>query len=606
MLEPILKGLVEWLYQIMVDIMAYASGELIGVMSMDLSYFERTAPVISNIVSVFIALGWALLLGNLVFQLIKSMVSGLGFEAEDPKILFFRTFIFSFLLLSSKQICNIGLSITGTVIDLLAVPSQINIRTPDESMFSLGADAKWLLVIIVGVALMVQMIKLLFEIGERYVITSVLTFFAPLAFSMGGSRNTSDIFKGWVRMYCSMLIMMIMNIVFLKLIMSAMSRMTAGGVLVWLVFVVALTRVARKIDSHIGKIGLNPAQTGNAGGSRLPGMMTMMAVRVMTSTISKSLSGGGKGGSAGNSKATRQSSYGGRSDRSNHYTAGANTYNNKGNDSVSNNNESKSYMQTGRQSENSFNNGYSVSAAAGEKGRSDTAVRTSAPPLSRNTSKGSYGINETAVKSSAYSKDDRQNNVGQRINGKIGSVGERQNNKTAMNGTRNVSSNAESNIQNGGIKSHEYVSGTENKGYIVNGGAKSYNKNSKTVDSSVEHGKTVTSSQINRQETGKINASSGKVSGRTGSEVHMNNKVSSSGAFEHTENSRNEIENIHSTRSFYEYGKRTAEAEHKINHEYKHGRYNPAAKNKKAQTDFYKKDSIPNRKKEDKNGKHKR
>ena len=206
------------------------------------------------------------------------MVSGAGFEAEDPKILFLRTFIFAFLLLASRQICDICSSMAGTVINLLDLPASINETTPDESMFSLGSGAKWLLVIIVGVVLMVQMVKLLFEIGERYVITSVLTFFAPLAFAMGGSKNTNDIFKGWCRMYGSMLIMMIMNIVFLKLIMSAMSSMASGGVLVWLVFVVALTRVARKIDSHIGKIGLNPAQTGNDLGSHIPGAMTMMAV----------------------------------------------------------------------------------------------------------------------------------------------------------------------------------------------------------------------------------------------------------------------------------------------------------------------------------------
>ena len=122
MLEPILKGLVEWLYQIMVDIMSYASGELLGVLSMDLSYFESTAPIITDIVNVFIALGWALLIGNLVFQLLKSIMSGIGFEAEDPKIIFLRTFVFSFLLLSSRQICDIGLSITSKVIDLLALP----------------------------------------------------------------------------------------------------------------------------------------------------------------------------------------------------------------------------------------------------------------------------------------------------------------------------------------------------------------------------------------------------------------------------------------------------------------------------------------------------
>lgn len=301
MLEPIFKGLVEWIYGMMIDIMAYASGELIGVMSMDLSYFERTAPVITDIVNIFIALGWAMLIGNLVFQVIKSMMSGIGFEAEDPKITFLRTFVFSFLLLASRQICDLCSGITGTVINLLELPSSINIVTPDESMFSLGSGAKWLLVIIVGVVLMVQMVKLLFEIGERYVITSVLTFFAPLAFSMGGSKNTNDIFKGWCRMYASMLVMMIMNIVFLKLIMSAMSQMAAGGVLIWLVFVVALTRVARKIDSHIGKLGLNPAQTGNEIGSRFPGLMTAVAIRTMGSLVSRSMANakGGKGGKSG-------------------------------------------------------------------------------------------------------------------------------------------------------------------------------------------------------------------------------------------------------------------------------------------------------------------
>lgn len=292
MLEPILKGLIEWLYGMMVDIMAYMSGELIGVMSMDLAYFERIAPVIRDIVTVLTALGWALLIGNLVFQMVKAMMSGIGFEAEDPKITFLRTAVFAFLLSVSKEICAIGLGITNKVITLLQLPESINIVTPDESMFTLGSGAKWLLVIIVGVVLMVQMLKLLFEIGERYVVCGVLTFFAPLAFSMGGSKNTNDIFKGWCRMYCSMLVMMIMNIVFLKLIMSAMAQMSSGGVLIWLVFVVALTRVARKIDSHIGKIGLNPAQTGNALGSRLPGVMTMMAVRAVSGSVSRSIAAG--------------------------------------------------------------------------------------------------------------------------------------------------------------------------------------------------------------------------------------------------------------------------------------------------------------------------
>ena len=60
---------------------------------MALNYFRQVAPVTDDILSIVIAAGWALLLGNLVFQAVKSMASGLGFEGEDPKLLFTRTFV---------------------------------------------------------------------------------------------------------------------------------------------------------------------------------------------------------------------------------------------------------------------------------------------------------------------------------------------------------------------------------------------------------------------------------------------------------------------------------------------------------------------------------
>lgn len=210
------------------------------------------------------------------------------------------------------------MGITGKVIELLQIPSALDFSIPDQSMFDISSSVKWLIVIVVGFILIFQYIKLLFEIGERYVVTSVLTFFSPLAFAMGGSKNTNDIFKGWCRMYGSMMVMMIMNIVFLKLILSAMGNVTKGSVLIWLVFVVALTRVARKIDSHIGKIGLNPAQTGDGVGSRLPGMMTMVAVRTMASTIGRNISSNRDSArhTSSNGSGPSHSRYNSQSDRS--------------------------------------------------------------------------------------------------------------------------------------------------------------------------------------------------------------------------------------------------------------------------------------------------
>lgn len=135
-LESIFKGFAQWLYGLGLEIVQYIANSLLDVFSMDLDYFRRVAPVTDEIVSIIIAAGWALLLGNLVFQAAKSMMTGLGFEGEDPKLLFMRTFVFGFLLLASRQICDIGLGISASVIDLLKIPNSVTISLPDENNFS--------------------------------------------------------------------------------------------------------------------------------------------------------------------------------------------------------------------------------------------------------------------------------------------------------------------------------------------------------------------------------------------------------------------------------------------------------------------------------------
>lgn len=301
MLEPIIKGLIEWIYGLIEDMSDFVFGDIIDVLTMDMSYFRKAAPIVADISEIILALGWALLLGNLVFQLIKSIMSGAGFEGEDPKLLFMRTFAFAFLLLASPQICDMCSKITRTVVAYLSIPRSFKFSAPTESMFPDAGGVSWLLAIIVSIILIVQMVKLFFDIGERYVIACVLTFMAPLAFAMGGSKNTNDIFKGWCRMYGSMNLMLIMNIIFLKLIMNAMLNMHASNIIIWLVFVMALTRVARKIDAHIAKIGLNPAQTNSSVGVRFPGGMTMVVVRSIASLVSKNV-GSMKGSSGGSNR----------------------------------------------------------------------------------------------------------------------------------------------------------------------------------------------------------------------------------------------------------------------------------------------------------------
>ena len=56
--------------------------QLMALLSVDLAYFAQCVPVIKDIATIFLAVGWALLIGNLAYQALRSMVSGIGIEAE--------------------------------------------------------------------------------------------------------------------------------------------------------------------------------------------------------------------------------------------------------------------------------------------------------------------------------------------------------------------------------------------------------------------------------------------------------------------------------------------------------------------------------------------
>lgn len=661
MLEPILKGLIEWIYGMLIELMDYVSGELLGVMSMDLTYFKTTAPIITDIINVFVALGWALLIGNLVFQALKAMVSGAGFEAEDPKILFLRTFVFSFLLLASQQICGIGLSITGKVINLLALPDSINVEVCDETMFAFGGGAKWLLVIIVNVILIIQMIKLLFEIGERYVITSVLTFFSPLAFSMGGSKNTNDIFKGWVRMYCSMLVMMIMNIVFLKLIMSAMSQIGNGGsILVWLVFVVALTRVARKIDSHIGKIGLSTAQTGNPIGGSLTGIASMMAVRVLSTTISRNLSGGrgdrGRSGSPGgrrggggrrgarpytpsSSPSPAVSNYGGSNSMQNNTDSHSSVHlSSPKSDNLNTTNQSSvksgvgkgnspdkpspinnTGSTPGRRISAPVSGGVNAQNPAGtqktvEGGKtlqsSEKASPASRPPLPRSTG----GLNsETSVLGASKSETVQKGTV-PAVKGP-----EREIQKGGTSGVRS----RERDVQKGGVPesrgSQPRISpSTPSTNITENKGGNNSSGNVSVAGTDVSYSHTGGGAVIGNGNTHPVTMVKGEKgsihlggdNGGVSKEIHSD----SHGEERYGEKS-SQYEHEIQGRGYTQAPGRVHTTESRVNHEYRNGRFNPAAANKKAKTSYYQKDISPlgneaekdrRRRRRGENGKHKR
>jgi hypothetical protein len=94
-LEFVFRGLFEWIYGMFIDTLQMTASYLMDVFTMDMAYFERTVPVSREVFLVAMAIGWALLIGNLAFQAAKSMMGAMGFEGEDPKLLFMRTAVFA-------------------------------------------------------------------------------------------------------------------------------------------------------------------------------------------------------------------------------------------------------------------------------------------------------------------------------------------------------------------------------------------------------------------------------------------------------------------------------------------------------------------------------
>ena len=265
-------------------------------MGTDLTFFETSVPVVPRLYAVFTAVGWGVLIGNLAFQSLKAMMAGLGFETESPAVLLIRTALFGTLIVVSGDICAIALEIGGRIISLLGLPAAVRLTLPDESFFTESGVA-WLLVIIIGFILGFQLLRFFFEIAERYVVLGVLTLLIPVALGLGGSRSTKDICTGFMRTYASMTAMMVLNVLFLKLIISALSTIPTGYMIIpWCLLIVGIARTARKADSLLSKIGLNPAFTGDPLGAGKGLVTAAMIARTVMSFTGRAGRGSAQGG----------------------------------------------------------------------------------------------------------------------------------------------------------------------------------------------------------------------------------------------------------------------------------------------------------------------
>lgn len=296
MLDWIFEGVANWVASIMTQLMDAVSGIFLDALGTDMTAMEEYFPFVVSAYTILQYAAWALLFLIVVWQLFRTYGGPLT-EAESPWQLMARGALFALLIAYAKPIFSITLDIARApytaLLDASMDPGDFTFAGIEEALtnglvtiVSIATVVGLILLIVMMIALAWNYFKLLLETVERYVLVGVLCYTSPLAYSMGASKATSRVFQSWCRMVGSQLLLLVLNVWFLRAFSSSVGQFVANGgalstgqgsIFLWLFCALALLKIAQKCDSYLAALGLNVAQTGSS-----MGMEMLMAARVLT------------------------------------------------------------------------------------------------------------------------------------------------------------------------------------------------------------------------------------------------------------------------------------------------------------------------------------
>ena len=230
----ILDGVVGWIAEKVMGVLDLITTSVLGALGCNLDVFDRYFPAAQTMYSIFVALGIGLVLLNWIWQLFRAFGSGIGLEAEDPIKLSLRSVLFTFIIYYSRDISDILLQIGGTPYNWIMVSdlpplSFANFSSVVTVIVGVCANGVVAIVTLILVLILAwNYLKMLFEVGERYVLLGVLVYTAPVAISMGASQTTSGIFKSWCHMLAGQIFLLAMNAWCLRLFTSMVGSFIAN------------------------------------------------------------------------------------------------------------------------------------------------------------------------------------------------------------------------------------------------------------------------------------------------------------------------------------------------------------------------------------------
>ena len=292
----ILSGIISYAFGLALNLLDAAVNGFLGALGFDLSAFEHYFPAAADFYDVIIGFSIGLLLMMLIFQLFRNFGVVLDMEAEDPLKMLGKTALFFGMILSSRSIINLILRLMADpysiFLNTASDPYEFELITLVTAMFDSVFASPFFSIVAMIMMLVLgwQFLKLTVECVERYIVFYFVLYCAPVVFSTGAFKSTSQILKSWCRMVGSQALLLLINIWSIKLFLSFMPvfESGAGDMIFNFIMGYAFLKFAQKADTLLRILGLNTASTGDMMGS-LTGSIAGVAMAI------RSIGGAAKG-----------------------------------------------------------------------------------------------------------------------------------------------------------------------------------------------------------------------------------------------------------------------------------------------------------------------
>ena len=177
----------------------------------------------------------------------------------------FLTMIFNEIVAPLSSALTEGVSDAGGTFSFSGVGSDMTGLGEITSAFDLNSLATLIVVLALMLIIWWNLIKLVLECAERYIICIFTINLSPLAFATMASENTKDTTRSWLQMFWSQCVLLILNIWVVGIARTALNNGLFGAsnteMVKWGLITYAFLKIAQRLDDMMQTAGLKITRT---------------------------------------------------------------------------------------------------------------------------------------------------------------------------------------------------------------------------------------------------------------------------------------------------------------------------------------------------------